>query len=60
MYENILRIAEKMAREIRYDTTRGGGGSGGEESKSFSNYWILNTTFWRDVGLWIDTETWND
>lgn len=22
--------------------------------------WILETNFWNDLGIWIDTETWND
>jgi hypothetical protein len=22
--------------------------------------WILKTNFWDDLGIWIDTETWND
>ena len=56
MYEKILKIAEKIAREIRYEPIYGSrGGDGGVSGGTFSNYWILNTGFWRDVGLWIDT-----
>ena len=60
MYEKILKIAEKIAREIHYEPIYGSGSSSGGENKSFSNYWILNTGFWRDIGLWIDTENWID
>lgn len=26
----------------------------------FIDNWILKTNFWRDAGIWIDTETWKD
>lgn len=22
--------------------------------------WILATSFWEDIGVWLDNETWND
>ena len=59
-YEKHLREALRIAKSIHYERIYGSGGSGGEESKTFSNYWILNTGFWRDIGLWIDTENWID
>ena len=63
MYEKILKIAEKIAREIRYKPiygSRGGEGAVSGSTPSFSNLWILDTTLWRDIGLWIDTENWID
>jgi hypothetical protein len=59
-YEKYLREAIRIARSIHYEPILGKGESSGTESKTFANYWILNTTYWRDIGLWIDTETWND
>ena len=60
MYEKILKIAEKIAREIHYEPIYGRGESSGNENKTFSNLWILDTGLWRDIGLWIDTENWID
>lgn len=39
-----------------------GVGSGGvsEPSDIPGPDWILDTNFWGDGGIWIDTETWND
>jgi len=58
MYEKILKIAEKIAREIRYEpiygTSAGGTGTSGIID------WILRTGFWRDIGVWVDTENWID
>mgnify|MGYP001063862320 CR=1 FL=1 len=59
-YEKYLQKALEIARSIHYERIYGSGGSEGGESKSFSNYWILNTGSWRDEGLWIDTENWID
>jgi len=59
-YEKHLRRALEIARSIHYEPIYGRGESSGNENKSFSNLWILNTGFWRDVGLWIDTENWID
>ena len=63
MYEKILKIAEKIAREIHYEpiygSRRGDRGVSGS-TPSFANLWILDTGLWRDIGLWIDTENWID
>ena len=59
MYEKILKIAEKMAREIHYECMRGKKCDRGEVVAAVSN-WILVTGFWRDIGIWIDTENWID
>ena len=59
-YETYLRKALEIARSIVYEPIYGHGDSSGGESKSFANYWILHTGFWRDIGLWIDTENWID
>ena len=58
-YEKHLRRALEIARRINYEHIYGSS-SGGGGTKTFSNYWILNTGFWRDEGLWIDTENWID
>jgi len=61
MYEKILKIAEKIAREIHYEPIIKS--RGGEVSSAVSGstvYWILATHFWNDGGIWIDTENWID
>ena len=61
MYEKILKIAEKIAREIRYEPIYGSGGGDGGGGTSGVNNWILITGFWEDIGrIWIDTENWID
>ena len=61
MYVKILKIAEKIAREIRYEPICGSrGGDGGVASGGDTVYWILATHFWNDGGIWIDTKNWLD
>ena len=62
MYEKILKIAEKIAREIRYEPIYGSrGGDGGVSGGGSSSInWILITGTWEDFRLWIDTENWID
>ena len=49
MYEKILKLAEKIAREIHYEPIYGshGGDGGVSGGKTFSNLWILDTGLWR-------------
>ena len=54
MYEKILKIAEKIAREIHYEAIYGTSAGGG------SNRWILANGTWNDEGIWMDDKHWKD
>ena len=62
-YEKHLRRALEIARGINYEPiygSRGGERGVSDSTPSYSNLWILDTGFWRDIGYWIDTENWID
>ena len=47
------KLIAGVTKRGRRGGSSGGGGGGGSD-------WILATTDWRDEGIWIDGETWND
>ena len=60
MYDRILKIAERIAKEIHYEPIYGSRGSGVSGGGSSSINWILITGTWEDFRVWIDTENWID